>query len=258
MDAVSDRAIRGEGTPDSAWEPWLAQQGIRRIAFDELCPPSSRLVVLAPHPDDEVLACGGLLAMRGAAGLACLVVAVSDGEASHGSHDEEACKRMATRRIQESGAGLRALGLQAPQVVRLGIPDGRVATAVELIAAKLALRLKPSDVLVVTWCRDGHPDHEATATAARRAASAAGCRLLQAPVWMWHWAGPADRRVPWGDMLAVDLPAPAHQAKQSALQCHQSQLEDRGAGQGPVLLPSIVARAARTCEYFFLEQAAHD
>jgi len=251
MDALNERAILDAGTPDTAWTPWLARQPMRRVAMDSLCPAPSRLVVVAPHPDDEVLACGGLLALRAAAGLPSLVIALSDGEASHGTHDALASRRLGDRRVQESRAGLRALGVQAPSVLRLGLADGSIATAVELIAAKLALRLRPTDTVVVTWAMDGHPDHEAAADASLRAAAASACRVLQAPVWMWHWAAPADRRVPWNHMLALDLPEHAIQAKQAALRCHQSQLEDRGAGLGPVLVPSIVDRAARATEYFF-------
>ena len=251
MDAVSDRAIVDAGTPDAVWAPWLARRGLRRVAADDLCPAPSRLVVVAPHPDDEVLACGGLLSMRAAAGLPSLVIALSDGEASHGTHDALACSRLGARRARESSAGLRALGLPSLSVLRLGLPDGGIAAAVEVIATKLALRLRPTDTVVVTWGLDGHPDHEAAADAAARAATATGCRLLQAPVWMWHWATPGDRRVPWQDMVALDLPAHVMRAKQAALRCHQSQFEDRGTGRGPVLVPSIVERASRTTEYFF-------
>ncbi len=251
MGTVSERAIVDAGTPEAVWAPWLAAQAPRRAAMERLCPASSRLVVVAPHPDDEVLACGGLLALRAAAGLPSVVLALSDGEASHGTHDVPACRRLGLRRVQESRAGLRALGLQATPVLRLGLPDGGIATAVEVIAAKLALRLQPSDTVLVTWGMDGHPDHEAAADASVRAAAATGCRLLQAPVWMWHWASPADHRVPWQHMVALDLPAQVVEAKRAALACHQSQLEDRGGGLGPVLVPSIVERAARATEYFF-------
>ena len=42
-----------------------------------------RLVVVAPHPDDEVLGAGGLLQYMGRVGVEMVVVAVTDGEASH-------------------------------------------------------------------------------------------------------------------------------------------------------------------------------
>lgn len=219
--------------------------------MSDLCPDQGRLVVVAPHPDDEVLACGGLLAMRSERGQPSIVVAVTDGEASHGIRDRLACTRLGVRRVDESYVGLGALGLEPPSVVRLDMPDGSAAKWIPLIARKLLALLKPSDVIVTTWRFDGHPDHEATSAAAQQAASEVGCRLLQAPVWMWHWAFPGDTRIPWMRLVALDLPKWALKAKREALLCHQSQLEQRDDGLGPVLVPSIVDRAMRTREYFF-------
>lgn len=250
MDALKDRVIQNAGTPDAAWLPWLAAQHIQRVCVRQLCPEGSRLVVVAPHPDDEVLACGGLLAMRAERGLPSLVIAVTDGEASHGSEVKD-WANLGAQRADESYAGLDVLGVPSPCVVRLGIPDGGAALRVAELALKLEALVKPSDVLVTTWCMDGHPDHEAVSHAAMRASKAAGCRLIQAPVWMWHWAEPDDARIPWNALAALDLPQHAIEAKQKALRCHRSQLASRGAGVGPVLMQSIVERAGRAQEFFF-------
>jgi len=251
MDALNERAIRGAGTHESVWLPWLAEQRVHSASMGELCPGQARLVVVAPHPDDEILACGGLLAMRAAHGLPSLVVAVTNGEASHGTKDPQACERLGQRRAQESGAGLKALGLAPACVVRLGIPDGKAANMIFAIAMKLLPLLKLDDVIVTTWRLDGHPDHEATAEAARQAAAKVGCRLLEAPVWMWHWATPDDLSIPWSRLVSIDLPRRVLVAKQQALSHHRSQLEPRGDGLDAVLVPSILARVARSREYFF-------
>ena len=252
MDLVSDRAISGAGTHESVWLPWLAGQCIPRVSMSDLCPVNARLVVVAPHPDDEVLACGGLLAMRAQAGLPCLVVAITNGEASHGTVDPFACARLGMKRTKESSAGIAALGLDADCIVRMGIPDGKAADAIFAITMKLLSVLKPNDVVVTTWSLDGHPDHEATNEAARQAAVKGDCRLLEAPVWMWHWATPDDLSIPWHRLVRVELPTNARNAKQEALSRHRSQLECRGDGQGAVLMPSIVERVARSNEYFFV------
>ena len=251
MDALNTREIRDAGTLESHWLAWLDGQRFPPASVDELCPGPSRLVVVAPHPDDEVLACGGLLAMRAERGLSSLVVAVTDGEASHGAIDPPARARLSARRVAESHAGLEVLGLAPSCVTRLGIPDGEVAQLVPSMVGKLLSLLRPSDVVVTTWALDGHPDHEASSTAAQQAIVVMGCRLLQAPVWMWHWASPADPRVPWTNLVALDLPERALSAKRLALSRHQSQLENRGDGVGPVLIPSIVERSTRVREYFF-------
>ncbi|MES2280176.1 MAG: PIG-L family deacetylase [Pseudomonadota bacterium] len=252
MVTLSDRVIRDEGTPDSVWLPWLARQKIRRASMADLCPDLSRLVMIAPHPDDEVLACGGFLAMRAARYAPSLIVAVTDGEASHGTADAQACARLGARRAEESYAGLRVLGVTPSTVIRLGVPDGQAANYIDSIVKRIAPLVEADDIIVSTWKLDGHPDHEAVSEAARRVAQAKGCCLLQAPVWMWHWAKPDDARIPWSDLVGLHLPTHAIQAKRQALARHRSQLESFGNDMVPVLISSIVERASRADEFFFV------
>ncbi len=248
---VSNREIQGEGTPESAWLPWLAARKIPALSLADLCPPEMRLVVIAPHPDDEILMCGGLLARRARCGLMSLVIAVTDGEASHGDKGDGALKRLGALRSQERCAGLKELGLASSCVSRLGIPDGKALNLIHTISQELILHLRPLDRVVSTWELDGHPDHEACGRAAKEASAVVGCGFVQVPVWMWHWAQPDDVRIPWSSLRAFDLHEQALSSKQAALLKHQSQLTDRLNGSGPVLVPSIVARASRVREYFF-------
>ncbi|HEX8933703.1 MAG TPA: hypothetical protein VF788_05850 [Pseudonocardiaceae bacterium] len=59
---------------------------------------------------------------------------------------------------------------------------------------------------LATWARDGHPDHEAAGRSAASATGHTGAQRLSFPVWAWHWAQPADPRVPW---TAARPPDPA-------------------------------------------------
>ena len=76
--------------------------------------------------------------------------------------------------------------------------------------------------------------------------------MIEAPVWMWHWAHPADSRVPWGRLRALRLPNDAIAAKVNALSAHLTQLSPRENDEGPVLDLSIQARARRSTEYYFI------
>jgi LmbE family N-acetylglucosaminyl deacetylase len=94
--------------------------------------PGDRLLVLAPHCDDETLACGGLLASAVRAGAAAKVVVVSNGESYHNAA-VHLCGSplpgprehitLGQRRQRESQSALRVLGLAPDQVVFLGYPD---------------------------------------------------------------------------------------------------------------------------------------
>ena len=72
--------------------------------------------------------------------------------------------------------------------------------------------------------------------------------MLSYPIWMWHWAKPADRRVPWPRACQILLPADVAALKADAIQAFASQLTDRAGATGPVLPPGIVAHFTRPHE----------
>lgn len=253
MDAVTaERAIAGAGCAESVWRDWLEAIDVPALPLQDWLAASARLVVVAPHPDDEVLACGALLAMHAARGGGCCVVAVTDGEASHPASTQWSPQRLGAVRSAERREGLRRLGLSGEQAHVLGLSDGAVQAQADRLRRRLIGLLRPADVVVATWALDGHPDHDACGTAAEQACAAVGCRLLAAPVWMWHWAAPEDVRVPWHRLRALPVDATAWSAKQAALQAHASQHAAREEGQGSVLGAEILARATRQHEYFFV------
>lgn len=245
-----ERLIGNDGTPESEWLPSQALRDLPAIGLGELLPLDSRLVIVAPHPDDEVLACGGLLAMHADRGGRASVIGVTDGEASHSADLSRSPELLAIARRAESTRGLQKL-IAAPHVSRIGIPDGKVIQHVDRLLGVLLLLLEPSDTVVVTWRFDGHPDHEAAGDAAARACECVGSRLLEAPVWMWDWASPYDVRIPWHRMVRLALPVAVQARKNQALAMHQTQLQDRAGDEGPVLSSHIVSRASRDFEVFF-------
>jgi LmbE family N-acetylglucosaminyl deacetylase len=254
VDALAQpRVIRGEGaTGEAAWQHWLGRLGPPRLATDWLPGPKRRLVVVSPHPDDEILGCGGLLAWHAGRGGSVEVVAVTDGEASHRGDPSWPPDWLGAMRRLERQRGLERLGVAKSSVTRLGLPDGDVAVHRDTLQFALRALLREGDVVVATWALDGHPDHDVTGEEVERVCTRLGCRLLQAPVWMWHWGTPGDGRVPWQRLRAMPLSTDALARKALALAEHRTQLRPRGAGCGAVLGASILARARRTAEYFFV------
>jgi LmbE family N-acetylglucosaminyl deacetylase len=249
MDPVAEeRMIAGDGTSEAVWLPWLHTLAVPRLHV----PSAQRLVVVAPHPDDEVLACGGLIAMHAQHGGTTIIVAVTDGEASHPDDPAWPVARLTAERHQERLRGLSRLGVQTPAVLRLGLPDGQVEAEGDTLSAALAELLQPDDIVVTTSPLDGHPDHEATGMRTARACRAANCHLLEAPVWLWHWGEPGDRRIPWSHLRVVPLDKAARRAKLAALAEHVTQHLAAPHGRPPVLGPAILQRAARDVEYFFI------
>jgi len=267
VEALARPRIRGEGTAEAEWSAWPGLAQLPRIDARTLVPRGARAVVVAPHPDDEVLSVGGLLAQLGDGGhegdegdedndgdhgARVAVIAVTDGTASHVGSTEWPVERLARQRPRESRLALRRLGLSV-KPVRLGLPDGGVAAQRGTLAARLVSLLRPRDVVFTTWRGDGHPDHEATGQACALAAASAGARLVEVPVWGWHWARPGDARMPWRHAVRVDLDEDAVRRKRAAVQAFASQLRrDASTGAGPVLRSTTVARAQRPYEVMFL------
>jgi LmbE family N-acetylglucosaminyl deacetylase len=190
-----------------------------------------------------VLGAGGLMAVLAASRARLRLVAVTDGERSHQGHCSPAV--LARRRTAETAAALRALGAGATELIRLGLPDTRLAAREGDLAAALAPLVAGFDLCLAPWDGDLHPDHEAAGRAARRAAAGA---FYCFPVWMWHWASPGDPRVPWDRALRIPLPPRIAARKRAAITRFASQTEDRGHGLGPVLAPGMIAHFTRAME----------
>ncbi|WP_110012454.1 PIG-L deacetylase family protein [Melaminivora alkalimesophila] len=243
------RRIGVPHAPPTAWQCWL--QDHVRPAGQPLVRAHERLVVLAPHPDDEVLACALLMQQHAARGGALHILGATDGEASHGE-EGALVQQLQQARCAERREGLARLGLGQVPVTPLHLPDGGVSGAGARLHALLMQFLRPGDVLLTTWRLDGPPDHECCGRVACDVARRLGLRLLQAPVWMWHWAEPGCARIDWPALRSIGAPRQAVEAKAWALQAHRSQLLPRPGGRPPVLDAAIVERAGWAREYFFL------
>ncbi|BCQ21960.1 PIG-L family deacetylase [Caballeronia sp. NK8] len=244
-----DRAIFGEGTPESEWQGWARLNALPEVAPSELVPLGGRAVVVAPHPDDEVLGTGGLLALLSEISRNLLVIAVTDGTASHPNSTEWPPERLARVRPQETRAALQRLHLRQVQVVRLGLQDGDPGHIEASLSGLLSAYLQPGDIVFTTWRYDGHPDHEAAGRAVHSAAQALDLPCVEVPLWTWHWASPDDTRVPWSRARRIVLDGATHARKLRAVQAFRSQLEpDTATGQAPVLPEHVLARLTRPFE----------
>ncbi|MFK3971861.1 PIG-L deacetylase family protein [Pseudomonas sp. NPDC087358] len=243
------------GTPLSEWQHSSALRSVTPIDLDVLIPPGRRLVVIAPHPDDEILACGGLLAAMNHRQQDVQLIAVTDGEGSHPHSTQWPPSRLISQRREESQRALAHLGLEVSRLDyrRLGIADGQVADSADALVHQLSQGLRADDILLTTWRHDGHCDHEATGHAAAQAAANTGATLLEMPVWAWHWAEPNDPRIPWDQARKFLLSDAQLLRKRQAISAHISQLQtDSSTGQPPVLSPATLERLLQPFELVFM------
>jgi len=217
-----------------------------------------RLVVVAPHPDDEVLGAGGLIQAALSEHAEVEVIAVTDGEASHPESASVASRNLAVVRGDESLTALERLGWTRPSITRLHLPDGKVSAHRDQLDRALAAMLLPNDLCVAPWRRDGHPDHEVCGESALKANRSVGARALEYLVWAWHWADPDGSDIPWDRCRRLDLNSRARARKRWATAAFESQTRSLGPGLGDqaVLPAPLMRRFWRPYEVYVDETAS--
>ena len=95
-------------------------------------PPGAPMLVIAPHPDDETLGAGGLIARQRIKGTDVIVAAVTDGENCYPDS-----VGMGEIRCLEQEAALKRLGVERDNIVRLRLPDSAVSSNEEELVERL-------------------------------------------------------------------------------------------------------------------------
>lgn len=122
-------------------------------------PPSGPVLVVAPHPDDEVIGPGGAIARHVDAGHAVTVLILTSGGATAAGG-----RAVERAREAESLRACRHLGLRmAPTFARL--PDADLAAHREQMAALIGRHGAAAATIYVPNLLDPHPDHVAAALA---------------------------------------------------------------------------------------------
>jgi LmbE family N-acetylglucosaminyl deacetylase len=168
----------------------------QRAPTELVVPRRARLLVVSPHMDDEVLACGGTLLLHKSLESVVRVVHVSD--SSVGLREPGAAEKVKTTRRAAMNRVREALGLHS--VAELNFRDTALVRHEAAIAERLVAELKafsPSQVLC-PFPLDAHSDHQACAHAVSAAIRATG------------WQGEVHAYEVWSALrptIAVDIGA---------------------------------------------------
>ncbi len=214
-----------------------------------------RALILAPHPDDESLGCGGLIAAACAAGLPPVVAILTDGAASHPGSQEFPPARLRAVREAEADLAVSRLGLPPAHLICLRYPDtGLPEAGAGFEAACINLALIAAEngcgVLLAPWHGDPHCDHQAAARIAAAVARRSRLRLLSYPVWGWLRDGAdlvGETRGGWRLDISAHLAV-----KQAAIAAHETQYGEliKDSPNGFRLPAELLAVFARPFEVF--------
>ncbi len=194
---------------------------------------AQRLLVFAPHPDDESLGCAGLIQQVLAQGGQVRVVFATDGDANPWPQrylerrwrlGDGARARWGARRRTEARAALRTLGVSTPDAACfLGWPDQGL-TALRHTQGEVCIARLRDEILAwqptwlagpVSW--DEHPDHASLA----RMLDAALAQIDR-PIRVFGYLIHGQRKP--GGLGALTLTPSQQACKAAAILCHRSQM----------------------------------
>ena len=216
-------------------------------------------LVIAPHQDDDVFGCGGLIALRRLAGREVHVVYLTDGSASHPGHPTLTMEMLATQRAAEARAALRMLGVESTAIHFLGARDGTLNRLAAKDAAtlsesleKLLRELRPEEIFLPAG-DDGSSEHEAAFRIFTHAHAASGihARVREFAIWSWWSPRLLWRKLRRGQRVSRCEFRGYEFLKARALAAHRSQTEPAPPWDRPVLAPEFYRMFLAPEEFFF-------
>jgi len=228
---------RDAGTAEREWAASARWHSVPQLGVRA----AHNVVVIAAHPDDETLGAGGLIAGLHGVSASITIILATRGERA--SSRDSSSKRLAEFQLAIEGLAPGA------RVIDLALPDAALAHHIPELGAAIVNAAAEPNLIIAPWRGDGHTDHSAAGAAAALAAVDTGARLLEYPIWLWHWAKPADAMVPWGSFVRLPIASIAHQTKRRALAAYVSQTAEVD-GDAPTLHSGMLAHFNRGWETF--------
>lgn len=203
---------------------------------------SEQIVIVAPHPDDEVIGCGGLIARLVSEGRAPHVVFMTGGEGSHANCCQTDAKSIVSARRGLTRNAMAILGVPEENIHELNFPDGSISDMhPELNSlSDLLVRLKPQTVFVPHW-GEGWPDHIRTAQIVKNLLSD-NTQVYEYCVWMWYYN--VWRGLDWKNAFRLNLNDDEHERKLKAMDAYVKPLAPCGKPWSGVL-PKLFVEANR-------------
>ena len=230
----------------------LTNRELPLIAVAEIA--VAKALVVAPHPDDETLGCGGAIALLRSIGCDVRVLVISDGTLSNPNSTKYPRLALLELRESETISALAILGVEATAVKFLRLQDGSVSEQNADISSYLA-QISPQ-IVFLPLRYDPHPDHRASFQLVSKALTSLNMtpRLLEYPIWDWdnsqstNWDN--HKLISW----RLDISSVV-ELKQQAIASYHSQITNLidDDPQGFRLTPEMLANFNRPVEVYLEE-----
>ena len=149
---------------------------------------TEKTVIIAPHPDDEVIGCAGLIQALVERGAPPHVIILTGGEGSHRGCCNTSAEEIMAARHQLTLKAAATLGLPESHIHCLHYPDGGVALEhpeTERLQALLS-ELNPQSVFI-PHCGEGWSDHLQAAEITKYLMTSKDVTICEYCVWMWYY-----------------------------------------------------------------------
>lgn len=210
---------------------------------------SGTILILAPHPDDEALGCGGLIARLCANGNHPHVVIITGGGGSHRGCCNTAEEEIVAARRSLTRQAMEALDFPVGNLHELDYPDGDIGGAhpeQELQLRKLIDSIRPKTVLVPHH-GEGWPDHLAVRELGLKL-TPKEAEVYEYCVWMWYYR---QRSLDWRNASCLRMTNEEHSRKTEAVRVYTAACAPCGKPWSGVL-PAVFIKANSTAtELFF-------
>ena len=210
---------------------------------------SENMVIIAPHPDDEVIGCAGLIQALVERGTPPHVIILTGGEGSHRGCCNTSAEDIMAARHQLTLKAASTLGLPESHIHCLNYPDGGVVLehpATENLR-ELLTQLSPK-ALFVPHHGEGWSDHLQAAEITKHLMTGKDASIYEYCVWMWYYnVWHLDRK----HSLVLRMSRAQHQRKLRAMEQYVTPLAPCGKPWSGVLPKPFLKAAEWDKELYF-------
>ena len=158
------------------------------LSFKHLIITKNKILILAPHPDDEVFGCSGLIQQLIFESKEVYVIFMTRGASSHNGCCDIDKEILKSERAKLTDKALKLLNISKDNIYRLSYPDGCLCydSADTDNLKNLIEQIKP-DAIFVPHSGEGWNDHIETQNIAMELIKDKNIELYAYCVWFWYY-----------------------------------------------------------------------
>ncbi len=213
-------------------------------------PLSDNTIIIAPHPDDEVIGCAGLIQTLIERGAPPHVIVLTGGEGSHRGCCDTSAEDILAARHQLTQKAAATLGLPVSHIHCLSYPDGGVSLEHPETdrLRELLVQLSPKS-LFVPHRGEGWSDHLQAAEITKYLLKGQKVSIYEYCVWMWYYN---VWHLDYRNACVLRMSRTQHQRKLQAIDEYVTPLAPCGKPWSGVLPKPFLKAARWNTELFFL------